>query len=249
MPISVNNDLSRVLAHAVYHIENPNYQTGTLLEEVPADIGRAYHGYKRGGIIEGAEKFRKETMAAVVWLFGIPAFNKLGTLICEKLLHLPMGMDFSDAARGNDAIGDTIRFLKGEIKETNLDTSEIAKYAKMQLSGSSEDIIKNVKLAKNITSNAAVVLNCLAMGVLIPKINQALTRKKIAKMNNEKTAIRNNSFDSFSKKTQNNAQPSFTGSFGDFVGNITYLTENSNKFRLIITDVPMIIGRMITSRN
>ena len=43
-----------------------------------------------------------------------------------------------------------LRFLKGELKDTNLDTSQLKKYSKMDLKGSTEEIIKRVKVAKNI---------------------------------------------------------------------------------------------------
>jgi len=69
--LSAPNSYS-TLARVVSHINNPNYQTGTLIEEIPCSLGRSYAGYKRGGMLEGAEKLRKETMAAAFWLFGIP---------------------------------------------------------------------------------------------------------------------------------------------------------------------------------
>ncbi len=84
------------------------------------------------------------------------------------------------------------------------------------------------------------------MGVAIPKINQAITRKKIKKMNSQKPVCTSN-FDDFKNKTSKN-QPSFTG-IGDFVRNIPYMTENNNTFRLISTDIPTLIGRAATSRN
>ena len=77
--MSINNVYSG-LARAVNHINNPNLPTGVLIEEIPADVGRSYEGYKRGGILEGAEKLRKELMSAAVWIAGIPVFQKANEL-------------------------------------------------------------------------------------------------------------------------------------------------------------------------
>ncbi len=250
MPLYISNNFSRVLSNVFYRIENPNHATGTLIEEIPSDIGRSYQGYKRGGILEGLERFRRETMAAAVWLGGIPLFNKLGNMICEKVFNLPIDVDYSNPLKGNDAIGDTVRYLKGELKDTKLDTSQIKKYSKMELKGTTEEIIKRVKIAKNITTFSAIALNCFAMGVAIPRINQAITRKKIKEMNAQKTTCKTD-FEEFKNKTSP-SQPSFTGAgafIGDFIREIPYMTENNNTFRLISTDVPTLIGRAATSRN
>ena len=80
--------------------------------EVPADIGRAKSAYERGGIIEATEKFSKEMMSAVVWLFGIPAFNWIGNKAVETFAKLPMNIDYSNKEYGNNAIEDTVRYLK-----------------------------------------------------------------------------------------------------------------------------------------
>ena len=90
-------------------IQNPALPVGTLIEEIPCDIGRSYQGYKRGGIIEGAEKLRKEVMAAAIWLFGMPVFKYLGDKFCEGVLKLPMNIDYSNNREGNDAILNSIK--------------------------------------------------------------------------------------------------------------------------------------------
>ena len=92
----VNNNYSR-LANTVRILNDPTMPWGTLAEEIPTDIGRSYAGYKRGGVLEGLEKLRKELMTAAVWMFGMPAFNKLGNIFCEKVLKIPTkDIDFSD---------------------------------------------------------------------------------------------------------------------------------------------------------
>ena len=126
--MSINGNYSN-LAKAMWHLKNPNAQTGTLLIELPADVGRAYNGYKRGGIIEGSEKFRKEVMSAAVWLFGIPFFNWAGNKICENLLKIPMDIDYSGTNGGISSFKEITKKLipnnknaQTTIKSEGLDT-------------------------------------------------------------------------------------------------------------------------------
>ena len=240
MPISINN-ISSAVARAAYAIENPSLPVLTVVEELPTSTGRSLEGYRRGGVIEGSEKLRKELMAAVVWILGIPAFNKLGNLFCEKFLNIPMNVDFSDATKGNDAIKDTVEYVMTGANPKNLDVSSF-KYAGKVPKLDVESVVKNVKTAKKITTISAVLLNCIMMGIVIPKFNQKLTNAKLSKMKNKKdNAKKPDSMDEFISKTK---EPSFKG-----LGDLAYLIENNNKFRLISTDIPMIIGRMATSRN
>jgi len=246
MPIrSVNYT---TVAKVVNHINNPNRQTGTLLEEIPADIGRSYQGYKRGGLIEGAEKLRKEVFSAGVWLFGIPIFNFLGAKLFEIFKKIPMNMDYSE-----DTIKNVINYLKTGSNPLNKNACDLKKYlnnSKLMenIKNKSLDVLVNeTKKAKQITSLSAIVLNCAAMGIIIPKINQAITRKKL-KQNT--TTLKPTSIEEYKSKTKNkNNQISFSGKISNLIEEATYRTENDNKFRLIITDIPMIIGRMAVSRN
>ena len=232
------NNLPIDIPKIVHTIHDPNRAVGTLIEEIPTDIGRSYAGYKRGGIIEGAEKLRKEVMAAIVWMFGIRAFNSLGNKICENILNIPMNMDYSNPKEGNDAIRNSAEFLTGKLKQTTFDTSELAKYKDKFKGLDSEILIKRIKGAKQVTSILAVILNCVAMGIVLPKVNQAITRKKIAKMEAEKQ-----------KKAQQENKTKDVSFKGDLLNTFVYNVENNNKFRLISSDVPMIGGRVLTSRN
>ena len=261
--MSINSGYS-ALTKIVTHIQNPNKPLGVLIEEVPSDIGRSYEGYKRGGLIEGAEKMRKELFSAVVWLFGIPFFKLLGDKAFEKIFHVPMKVDFSSAKEGNDAIGDTLRYiLKGE-NPNGLNVSDISKryinkfskYAKENIN--IEELAKKVSKGKKITSVIAVILNCLMMGIVLPKINQRITRNKLEAQKRDKYCPKIASMKEFQDNNKTNKNISFTGFFGDIARDIKnngasytvgYHTENNNTFRLIITDIPMIIGRVITSRN
>lgn len=265
------------LANTVHTINNSNLPLGALIVEIPTDIGRSYAGYKRGGILEGAEKFRKEVMAAAIWLMGIPAFKWAGDRISEKLLKIPMEIDFSldNKKTGNTSIKDTVEFLTQKTKEDAdkflkqkakdgdfVDISEIpARYFKDNVSifagRDAKSMIKTVRGAKIATSILAFSLNVIALGVALPLFNQALTRKKMKKINankNNAATMKVDSLDEFRSKTQKNKNDSlaFTGMnslfkhpLASFVDGI----ENSSTFRLIAPDAPMIAGRVKTSRN
>jgi len=272
--LHINNGYT-ALTRITTNILNPNRPYGIMIEEVPSDIGRSYEGYKRGGIIEGAEKLRRELMGAAVWLGGIPAFKFLGDKLFEKLFHVPMKVDFSNVEEGNNAIGDTLEYIFNNKKADDVDVSGIAKkYAdkfarfaslhpekfKKLADGNIDvaDLVKKVSKGKKITASIAVILNCLMMGVVLPKINQAITRKKLQSQKREKYSPKFASMKEFQKNSKTDKNISFTGFFGElandfrrngFAYTLGYRTENDNTFRLLSTDIPMIIGRVGTSRN
>ena len=260
MPINNINNVYSGLAKAVNHINNPNLPTGVLLEEIPADVGRSYEGYKRGGILEGAEKLRKEVMSAAVWIAGIPFFQKLNELFFEHVLKIPMAIDYSSSKdvgktqikEGNDSIKSSVEYLVSTSKEKfkNFDTSELKKYGSKFEGMDINTLTKRVKGAKQFSILSALALNCAMMGIVIPKVNQAMTAKKIKEMNSKNSTLKTPSLDEFADKRKNNKDVSFKGlNFANAIDFATYSIENSNRARLISTDVPMIMGRCATSRN
>ncbi len=253
------------LTNVVTHIQNPNKRLGVLIEEIPSDIGRSIQGYKRGGIIEGAEKLRKEVMAAAVWLFGIPIFKTIGDKLFELLFKVPMKkIDFSNSKDGNDAIGDTLRYIFYGENPKGLDVSElkpryIKKFKKFKPQNI-EEMAKKISTGKKITSVVAVAINCILMGIAIPKFNQYLTRKKVRKQKLDNYSPKFDTMKEFSLNTKKNKGKdlAFTGFFGTICNDIRkyglaytigYNTENNNTFRLVSTDIPMIMGRTAVSRN
>jgi len=261
------------LANTVHVINNSNRPWGTLIEEIPSDVGRSYEGYKRGGILEGAEKMRKELMAAAVWMFGIPGINKVCNFVGEKFFKIPMGMDYSNAKEGNDAIKDSLNYIINGVNPKGKDVSELAKYNKKNIFSYSslikksafqglspeecvEKMAKRAKTAKQLSSLIAVVANCALLGWILPKINQAMTKKKMDKMTQSETMLKAVSIDDYISNIRKSDNIAFRGKLADTWAKIpknpddfTFATENNNTFRLVITDIPMIIGRMATSRN
>lgn len=247
------------LTQTMMSLKNPNKQTGTILIEVPADLGRAYSGYKRGGVIEASEKLRKELLSAAVWLFGIPVFNKLGNTICEKVFKLPMDIDYSYAKEGRDAIKDSLEYLKTGINSKGLDVSELDKYVGKINTNDIEKLAKKIKTSKQIVSITALVLNCVLMGIVLPKLNQKITKRKLEKNKNNQSDIAPK-FDTLEEyqqkiKDKNNKSKkniSFTGivnGLENALDKCTYGINNENRMRIMSTDIPMIIGRCATARN
>lgn len=260
--MSINN--YSALTNLTTSIINPNGKLGILIEEIPSDIGRSWEGYKRGGIIEGAEKMRRELMGAAVWLGGIPVFKAIFDKVFEKLLKVPMKMDFSNAKEGNDAIGDTLKYIFKNENPKGLDVSEIkpkyiAKFRKLAKDNINiEELAKKVSTGKKITATVAVIFNCIMMGVILPKINQKITKNMLKEKQRKQYSPNFASMDEFKKKNKTNKNISFTGFFdtlakdiktNGFFNTVGYRTENDNTFRLLSTDIPMIIGRIATSRN
>lgn len=234
-----------IMAKTLNYLKNPNKQGGTLLIEVPADIGKAYNGYKRGGIIEAGEKLRKEGMSALVWLFGIPVFNKLGNFAFEKMFNLPMDIDYS-----KDAIEKSVTYLKDGLNPDNLDVSELAKYGakyskKIKELGVDKSV-KRIKGAKQAITITSWLLNCFLMGIALPKINQRITANKLEKENTITKDTKNRlTMEQFKTNTRKNNNIAFKG----LLDTAVYLMNTNNTARLLSTDVPMIIGRCATARN
>lgn len=250
--MSINSSYSR-LARTTNFIKNPNYPVGAMICDTPSDIGRAYQGYKRGGPLEGFEKLRKEVMSLLVWIAGIPAFEKAGSFFCEKILNIPMKIDFSKSTQGNDSILDSISYIKSGLNPKGLDVSEISHYRnnKKILAKTQEQLISSLKKAKITCALSALVLNCFAMGVALPKLNQYWTKKALEKQDAKMPSLPYVSFDEFKQMINSRQQPnniSFKGG-NDLVSETVYQLNNNSRFRLMITDIPMIIGRVLTSRN
>lgn len=253
IPIQYSN-----LARGLTSLKNPNSQGGTLLIEIPADIGKAYNGYKRGGAIEATEKLRKEGISALIWMFGIPIFNKLGNTLFEKIMKLPMDVDYDKDAK---AITNVVKELYNKAPDTI--APEIQKYAKEGTKYiekikelNIEKSVKNIKSAKKIITLASWALNCILMGVVLPKINQKITANKLKKANEINKETKNRiSMEQFQKQTQKtNKNIAFTGLFGfngatDAIEAFVSGINTNNTVRLVSTDVPMIIGRCATARN
>ena len=189
--------------------------------EATVITGRTYQAYKRGKWDEARERFIEESMGSIVWLCGVASLNKLGDKLVGKILKKP-GSNFDV---GTDKLLRTPfdNFMK-----------------KVAPKGFSPKQVALIKGAKVLTS---IVLANLFIGFVMPKLNQALTKKlrherRIEKEHNQQ---------------QNNKanQPAFKGGASGMIGAINKFTnciENTTTGQLLSSDVGIAGGRMYNAR-
>lgn len=227
--------------------------------------GRCYQAQKRGGEIEMKERLREETTTAAIWLFGVAAFNKLGDVVCKKLLGVDtsVSLDKNKLSAAYDGLSEAIRSP-----------------LKMISSGrpvSYETKLVGLKAFKIVASAATAVY---LVGSVIPKFNQAITRKtlkdKTQSVNTQTTAAKNK-VTSFSNGTADDfisrvqaknadSQNAYAGGaaavtapmaakqlkFGsalEMVGAVANNLENNNICRLLTVDTGVLGGRVMHARN
>jgi hypothetical protein len=149
-----------------------------LLLEGTVVAGRCSQAKKRDEL-EFKERFREELLTSAVWLFGVDAFNKSFDFILKKALKLDTSADVFNS----DVFQ---RFTKGR-------------------SDSFKNTLIGAKFTKVAISTAATIY---IIGSLIPKLNQHLTKKDIAKKKEEQSQIK-------VQKTENSAAVSLTNGLPD----------------------------------
>ncbi len=127
------------------YLQNPEKTLPMLAIEVPTTLGRTYQGYKRGGKTEARERICEETTGAVVWLFGAKAFNKGFDFIGKNIL----GLKDLDIDVGKDSLRNPSSYITHKPAAT-----AAFKFSKIM---------------------ASSLLGVLAMGLVVPKIKQAMT--------------------------------------------------------------------------
>lgn len=182
--------------------------------------GRTLQAYKRGGKDEARERFIEESTGAVVWLGGVKFLNWCGDKILEKIF----GTNFDV---GTD-----------KVLRTPFDNF-MKKHPPKGITGKQVAIIKAVKVL------ASVLLADAFIGLVVPKINQGLTRKMVAKDRAEKEQQKNQ--DKFVKESSN-TEPSFKGGMAA-INAFTNVIENTNTGKLLSTDAGLVSGRMYSARN
>ena len=121
--------------------------------------GRTLQAYKRGGEDEARERFIEEGTGAVVWLGGVKFLNWVGDKILEKLFG------------GNFDVG-TDKILRTPF-ENFMKTKPPKGFGPKQVA-----IIKAVKVL------ASVLLADAFIGLVVPPLNQRLTRNIRKQRNN-----------------------------------------------------------------
>ena len=175
-------------------------------------LGRTYQAYKRGKADEARERFIEESMGSIVWLCGVGAMNKLGDKIVAKILKKP-GANFD--------VG-TDKVLRTPFENF---------MNKVAPKGFSAKQVALIKGAKVLTS---IVITNLFIGFVVPKVNQALTRK-----------LRNDRKQPPEAKGPN---PSFKGGAINAINAFTNAIENTNTGKLLSSDIGIAGGRMYNAR-
>lgn len=175
--------------------------------------GRTWNAYDRGGFVEARERATEETLGAIFWLGGAAAFNKLGDHIGEKLL----GIKDIEFDVGRDAV-------------RNPFGNYLQKHAKY-----SQKILATFKLTKAV---ASILLANAIVGFVVPKINQAITRKY------------QKDIEKLDKRKQQEETTAFKGAGGgQILMTLANYFENDARVKLLSTDVGIAGGRAVNARN
>ena len=235
------------------YLQNPDKILPVAAIEVPTTLGRTYQGYKRGGKTEARERLCEESLGAVIWLFGVKAFNKIGDFFGEKVL----GLKELSCDVGKDSLRrpfDNVTHKKG--------------------------LTAGFKFTKIL---ASAVLGTLTMGMIVPKLKMAMTNAFRMKDGLEPIPDKNSkdgkfhktwadnfvglfikndypigkkqslnpqipTIDKFKKDINLSSPLSFKG-MTDFMLYASHNLENNTAWRLLSTDVGTLAGRIANSRN
>ena len=174
--------------------------------------GRTYQAYKRGKWDEARERFIEETMGSITWLLGVKSMNALG----DKVVG---------------------RILKSEGKVFDVGTDKVLRtpfdnFMKKEKPKFTPNQVAMIKSAKVLTS---ILITNAFIGFVVPKLNQALTRK-----------LRHDRKEELSKNNQN---PTFKGGAMNAVNAFTHIIENTNTGQLLSSDAGIAGGRMYNARS
>ncbi|MBR6126691.1 hypothetical protein IKQ21_03310 [bacterium] len=203
-------------ANALTYMTSPDALGPILALETTVDVGRSANAYKRGGKNEMRERLIEDLTGAAVWLFGVKLLNSVG----DKILKKKYGTNF-------DVGSDVLRTPFDNFIKNNSDK----KFAL------SKNKIAWVKAGKVLTS---VLLADAFIGLVVPKLNQKLTKMVIANDKKEKAKKK--------QKTNKTNDVSFKGGVSS-LNVFTNAIENTNIGKLISTDAGLVSGRMYSARN
>ena len=194
-----------------------------LLLELSVTGGRTYNAYQRGGLVEARERATEETLTAIFCLWGVSTFNKVGDKVGEKVLG------FKD-----------IGFEVGKDAVRNPIVNYLAKHTKYN-----KKALATFKFGKIISS---ILLTNVIVGAVIPKLNQAITRKyqkSLEELDNRKKLNENN----VNNKSSEKSPPSFKGNGVQTLLTLTDYFQNDARYQLLSTDAGMTAGRAYNARN
>lgn len=230
---NISNTFNKEMRKFVTNLGRPEALVPVILLETTVTGGRTYQAHKRGGFVEARERGTEEVLGAIFWLGGVHMFNKLGDIVGKRL----MKVSHVDFEVGKDAYRNP---LKNYMKE-------VPKYGEKTLAA--------FKFGKIATS---IILANSVIGFVVPKINQAITKKyqgSVEKLGEQNPNLKKGGeqLDTFVAKTSNNSnnikQPSFSGNGVQSLLTLTNNFENDARYKLLSTDVGIAGGRAINARN
>ena len=175
--------------------------------------GRTIQAYKRGKWDEARERFIEEIMGSITWLGGVLTLNWIGDKIIAKILN-SNGKNFDV---GKDSLRKPFDNFMSKIKP---------KFSKTN--------VAYIKSAKVLTS---VILTNLFIGFVVPKLNQALTKKIRHERKIEKD-----------QKQILSVNPAFKGGNMNAINAFTNIIENTNAGKLLSSDAGIVAGRTYNAR-
>ena len=223
---------------AITQLGKPGALLPVALLEVTVDSGRAYQAKKRGGITEMRERMIDDISAGVVWLFGAVMFNKLGDKIGKKFFKI-----------------DNPVFSTGKDKARDCLAQGFAANPK-----NSHKLLSAFKFSKVVLS---IITAVGIIGWVLPKVNQAITRKILKKKPHNKPEIKQEEnvsqnlqnakliFEDFEnyKKSQKVSKPSFGFKLSpETLGKLAHNFEHNATYRLAATDGGILVGRTTNAR-
>lgn len=222
-----------------------------LMTEACVEAGRTYNAYKRGGFTEARERITEEFTSAVIWMSGVPVFDKIiDKLVGDKILNLPAGGKF---AVGEDAARNPVF---NYINNNLFIDKEATKKAGKTVYKSTEkiqDMLGKYRLGKLVTSLA---LATAMVGIAVPKMNQAITRhlkkKEVTEEKPKQPQIQNdvqysNKMESFLSRGSNK-DVAFTGLNGAKLMGVVNAFETTPKYQLLTEDGGVLAGRTGNAR-
>lgn len=211
--------------------------------EACVEAGRTYQAYNRGGFDEARERITEEFSGAVFWLGGVKGLNWIFEKIGQKVCDLP---------KINVPIAsDDVRNPLANYLEVERHTKTGAKIL--------ENTMAKFKFVKVLSS--VLVANTL-IGLVLPKINQAITRSyhKDKPQTETQTTLPNTStaiptliarptMNEFLTSNDDENKNKKDISFGFNWLSIANKLEHDRNWQLLSTDMGTFSGRAISARN
>lgn len=209
-----------------------------MLLEAFVEGGRTYQAYKRGGFTEARERITEEFIGACFWFSGVPLFNSLiDKYVGKKVFKFPE----TDFDTGKDSLRNPVQNYINKFQQQLKSNPEKA-----------EKMIAKYKFGKVMTS--ILLANCL-VGLVLPKVNQGITKHLLKKKAQEPKKVENNT----NNNTQQYTMDKFINKDKDKISfgainpqtlmSLAYSFENNPKYGLLSTDLGVWVGRGVSARN